>query len=435
MKTRTYAFLGGCLLPFLAANADMAAALDRMAVEDPEFLFYADMEGDFASAAAFMSDAYLAYLMTNPDLPPIPVNFASLMDHLGLSTMQSLTASSEPRRGGGFKNQLMIRFEGEPTGLFRIAGEANEPFTLQDTAPADADLVAEFSFNGVALYTIVRNIIIDVMGPLGENLIDTQINQPLSEGGPTLADLINRLSTRVQLAVKPGTPDGRKMPPAMSLFSGLAAARLSNLADMVESLAPMLEQAGFARSGSADSPSWSFSVPVPDFPVTVHIRTVTGTNDLLVTLSEASQDWFLNADTPISASESFREQTAWFPESGLSFWYATERLAALQIENLDAQLPPNERLVPVLSALKSFLMTYTGVQAGVTFIEEDAYRAISYQPTSYKTSLALTGVIVPMGIAAGFADALEDKQVEQSTVVEEQPGQGDAEDSPPSPAD
>jgi hypothetical protein len=412
MKYLPILVAGTCLLPFAATASPFSESLERLSVGNPEFVAYADFQGDFVAAGSFLTDAYLAYLMTSPDVPPIPVDFTRLFEHLGLSQLQTLTAVSEARKGGGFTNQMLFEFSEPPTGLFVLLGDSNQPFSIKDVAPADADIVAEMNLNGVALYKIIRSIVIDMMGQMGEGMIDTQMNKPIVPEGPTLAEIISRLTTRVQIAAKPAYGMDPEQIPMLALLKGEAALRIANIADLLDSFSPILQQAGFAQVGGEGSREFVKTVPIETQQMIISLMQISGSNDLLVSFNE-SADWFLNSGPSIATSADFIKETAGLPEKGLSFWYTTAEFAELQVQQLDAQVAANEKLLPVITALKSFLMNYTGSQAGVSFLEGNAYRVINYQPASYKTNIALAGAIIPISFASSFA-AIAEAQAAQN---------------------
>ena len=410
------------VLPITSVAASFSESLEKLSVSNPEFVAYADFQGDFQAAGSFLTDAYLAYLMTSPDIPPIPVDFNRLFEHLGFSAMQSATAVSEAREGGGFVNQAIIEFSSPPSGLFVLSGDSNQPFDIVKTAPADADFIAEMNLNGVALYKILRAMVIDIMGPMGEGMIDSQMNKPVVPDGPTIAEIISRLTTRLQVAAKPEIGVGGSTNPGLALLQGKAAIRIANIADMLDSLGPLLQQAGFSASAGGETPRYTATIPLQADGLIIHLSGIAGSNDLLVSFNEESEGWFLEGSGSIAESESFQKETAGLPTEGLSFWYATTEMAELQIQQLDAQVEGNEKMLPLITALKSFLMNYTGPQAGVSFLEDNAYRVISYQPTSYKTNIAIAGAIIPISFASSFA-AVAQAQAAQAEETDPSPAE------------
>jgi hypothetical protein len=402
MKNSLLVLIAACLLPGAVHASSFAATMDRLGVQDPEFIFHVNLENDFQTAAAFLTDAYLAYLMTSPDIPPVPVDFNRLFGHLGLLPATSFSVVSEARQGGGFSNQMLFRFSEAPSGLFLLGGDRNEPFSILQAAPVDADLVAEMSLNGVGLFNIVRSVVIDIMGPMGQGLIDGQMNQPVVPDGPTLADIINRLTTRVQVAIKPAEEADIQA----ALLNGQSAVRVGNIADLLQSFAPFLEQAGFAPMDDPHGLAWTMAVPGTQVPVTVLLQPVPETNDILVSLNESSRAWFLGGGAPVSANPEFRKAAAGLPQSGLSFWYSSERFSAMQIQSLDAQMGADPQFAPLIQTLQAMLQRYVGPQAGVALLEDDAYRVINFQPGSYKTNIALAGAIIPASFLSTMAPHL-----------------------------
>lgn len=409
MKTPCLVIAGCCLLPLASPGSTYTDSLQRLSVENPEFVFYTDLQNDFTAAGTFLTEAYLAYLSTGPEgVPPIPVDFNRLFTHLGFSGLTSLMATSEANPGAGFTNQMMFSFAEAPSGIFLLGGDSNQPFSIQETAPVDAQLVAEMNLNGVALFQIVRNLVIDMMGPLGEGMIDAQMNQPVVENGPTLADIITRLTTRIQIALRPDFEGDKTLPPAMALFEGLSIIHISNVADLVQQFAPILQQSGFTQADGPDGTTWSLAVPAGPTTVSVYLQPVPESNDLIVSLNEASKDWYMGSGPAIKTSPDFTKAIVGLPESGLSFWYSTAEMSRLQIQNLDAQLPETTNIQPVMEVVKRFLLNYTGEQSGVSFLDGNAYRVMSFQPTSYKTNIALAGAIVPLGLASTFAAEMQE---------------------------
>ena len=421
MQNRILILLAGALAPLTGFSGSYETAYTRLAASNPEFVFHANLEGDFAKAGDLLSDFYLSYLQMNPEVPPIPVDFQRIFNRLGLANLNSVTFVSEKSAKGGFLNQSLFLFEGRPSGVFHLTGQENRPFTILNEAPADADLFAEFNFNGPVLYEIIRGLVIDAMGPMGEGLIQMQMSQPLNEEGMTLMDLVNRLQTRAQVAVK-ASDAALNVPGIIAVLQGQACIRLGGLGDLLASLEPMLLQGGFAKEENR----YRMTLPLPglDGGLTVIIESQAESGDLLVCFSELSRDWFLNPTQPAITSPDVIKAIMGFPDTGLSIWYSNERIAELQISGMDAQLQEGAEAPAFLGSLKKFLMEFTGPQAGVTFLEEDAHRSMAWQPTSYKTNLAIAGMAVPIGIATAIAE--EAGETGQEPEADEPPAEEEA---------
>jgi len=428
MKSLSTTLLAVSVLPLGGMAADFSTALERMSANSPEFVFYADVEGDFASAGSFLTEAYLAYLATGPEIPPVPVDVTKVFRNFGFTNMTDVTIASSPREVNGFINQMMIRFEGNPGGLFKLSGTANQPFEILQQAPSDAEFVTEFRLSGDQLFSIIKTLVIDVMGPMGQGIIDGQMNQPVIPEGPTLAQIVEGLNTTIQIAVKPDSSgEASSMPPGMSFLAGDFVVRIEGLASMLQPFTPMLAGAGFSEISADGGRTWKLSLPEEQFPLPVFLHTVDESGDVLVTLRETSKTWFMNGSSDsLATSEAFNKAVEGLPMTGLSFWYSSERMSRMQIENLDAQMAMPE-LAPVMAVLENYLMRFTGPQAGVSYLEADAYRVVNFQPASYKTNLALAATLVPVGIFSGIQA--------QQAAMEAEASETEGEETEPSPAD
>lgn len=394
-------------LPTVLSASDFAESLQKIDAENPQVVLHANVENDFAVLGSFLTDMYMSYLMTSPDVPPIPVDFNKLFDRLGLSTLTSMTMASMRADVAAYRNEFIAEFSGDPAGLFLIGGTENQPFTVPDIAPADADLVFEMNFEGEIFFSIIRGIVIDMMGPMGENIIDGQMNQPLSEGGPTLAEVIKRLTTNIQVAVKPDFGDGTPVSTAKAFLNGQGIVRIADIADLIDSFVPMLEQAGFTPVVGSEGQSWMMVSPNPELPFSLYLTKMAESNDLAVSLGEDSLSWFLTPDNAIGGMEEFKKITQGLPREGLSFWYSTKEMGTLQIQNLDADLQNEDpQMVAIFANLKEFLLRFTGTQASVSYLDDQAYRTTSIQPASLKANFGLVAV----GFSAGIMAAVTETQ-------------------------
>jgi hypothetical protein len=402
MNYKHLLFTAAILAPLASIEASYEGAMERLSTGDPEFVFHANLEADFDRAGAILSDLYLASMLQgSPDFPPIPVDFGQVFGRLGLANLASITLVSGKSANGGFLNQSLFLFDGAPSGVFHLAGRENKPFSILNDAPADADLIAEFYFDGPVLFDIARGLMIDAMGPVGEGLLEMQMSQPLNDEGLTFKDLVNRMQTRAQLAVRMEDPS-TGMAGFAALLNGKSVVRLSGLGDLLPTLAPFLQQAGFVQEGGV----CMAQLPVPGVEggVKVVIEALADSNDLMVCLSDGAKDWFMSNDQPAISSPGILKAIAGFPDTGLAIWYSSARIAELQLAGLDQGAAGNPQAAGLLPILRNLLMEFSGPQSGVTFLEADAYRTVNWQPTSFKTNLVIAGIALPVGIAAGIAE-------------------------------
>jgi hypothetical protein len=398
MNYRNITALIALATPFISQANEYQEVLQRLSVESPEFVLHANMEQDFSTLGNLFTEAYRAYQMATPEAPPVPINYEMLFQRLGLTTLKSFTITSEKIGEKGFMNQALFHFDGAPGGAFHLMGDTNQPFTIASEAPADAAMAAEFRIKGSAFLDMVRLIAIDIMGPLGEGLIDAQLSQPITPDGLTILDVANRLDTRCLFAVKPDTESN----PAMGPLTGMVAIKMVGIGDLLSSLEPLLQGSGFVRSTDGPSSAWTLSLPNPELPLSISIETIPQTNDLLLTLSEGSRDWFLADDRKIGSSEAFKLAVEDFPSTGVSLWYDDGTISAMQVDNFITEFESNPNLAPVMESLANFMKGFVGGQSGISYFEEDAYRVMSLQKTSYKTQFAVAGMVVPMSLAASL---------------------------------
>ena len=401
--------------------------MEALAPADPEFVLHMDLENDFSSMGAFLTELYMGYLQSAEDAPPIPIDFGKLFDRLGLGNLESMTMVSSPAGKGGFLNQSLFRFDGAPDGLFLLTGSRNEVFSLRYTAPADADFLAEFTLDGVALYGIIRNLVTDIMGPLGEGILEGQMSQPVNEEGRTLQEIINRLQTRVQIGLKPNYEKEAALPGILGILQGHGVVRLSGLGDLLPDLAPFLMQIGFTAIPEGNGYQMVLPLPEQAVMIPIFIETEETGNALFISFSEGARTWFTRPDETIPSRPEFLEAVSGLPQEGVSLWFSSKRLAEWQIDNLDEQLGGSGLNAGLVAPLQKLMRRFSGPQAGCAFLEEDAYRVISWQPLSYKTNLAVAGLAVPFGF--GLA-ALEGRQTETPPAEEEETTEEGAAPSP-----
>jgi hypothetical protein len=415
-------------LSALAASTLLAGpysdVISELKTDEPEFLLHMNLDGDTDTLGAFLTGLYTSYVQMNPDVPPIPVDFARVFGHLGFQNVTGYTVASEADPDhAGFINHSVFSFDGSPSGLFTLFGESNRPLTLASRTPADADLAFEMALNGDALFQIVRALVIDIMGPMGQGLIDQQLNQPVFPEGPTLAQLIEKLSTRMEFTLKAGDEPLPGPLAQLQFLTGNVALRIADVSELIAPLEPMLMQAGFAPvEGSADK-TWRMDIPLGPEMMPLYLTTESATNDLVVMVNDSTSQWLASGSANSLANDpALSSRLAQLPPDGIAFWYSSKRLSQMQIDQIDAQLPSNMvQVAPLFNTMKGFLSRYAGEQIGISYLEENAYRGKAYSPTSVKTSLALALTITPASMAASLAPLIQ----EQLGIVPANSGTGD----------
>lgn len=385
--------------------ASLISDLDQLKVTSPEMVFHVNLEGDFASIGDQLSKLYGAWLVSGPEVPPIPLDFARLFDHLGLTALNSLTMVSEPHPRSGFLNQSLARFSDVPTGLFGLQGSENQPFAVAQYAPADADLALEMSLNASEALLIVRKVMVDLMGPLGQGLLDAQLAQPLVPNGPPLEALVQRLNTRLSVVARLGEPapsnrSGLDVLPAINLV--IRAARIG---DLLDTLAPALHSAGFSSAPQQEGIVWEKSLQSDDGVLQLRLSRGSPEDDLILMLGKDTQAWIDQPSDRLAQNTAFLDFTRDLPGEGLAFWYSSEKFAAAQVRGLVLQPESEEAFKPLLQSIGSLLESLSGQQASALFMEANALRVMTFQPTSYPSGMAFAAMALIPTLLASESDS------------------------------
>jgi hypothetical protein len=386
------------LLPALQAN--LLETLQHLEVESPEIVIHVDTSDDMMAAGDALTELYGAWLVTGPEIPPVPIDFKRLFEHLGISSIRSFTAASEKRAPSGYLNQSLLRFTSGPQGLFLIQGNANLPFSVASTAPADTDLAIEWSIHLGEALRILRSVIVDLMGPLGQGLLDAQLSEPVVPDGPTLKALFDRFNTRIHVIARipetPAiTPAGLGQLPVQNLV-----VRLAEVGDVLETIVPSLTKAGFVPLLNTRQPAWELSIQSETLDLYLRITRSASSKDLLLLLGKGTEEWINNRTSSLAESARYANFVEGLPEEGLGFWYNSERFASAQAQTVTSLEGLGPEFKPLSQTLASLLKALTGEQAGASFLENEALRTMAYQPASFKANVAIAGIaLIPAIIA------------------------------------
>lgn len=369
--------------------------LDQLDVTSPEMVLHLNLEDDFAALGSQLGRLYGAWLMSGPEVPPVPLDFPRLFDRLGFNALSSVTLVSEPHPRSGYLNQSLVRFKGAPSGLFLLQGSENRSFSVARYAPADADLALEFSLNSSEALRMLRTILSDLMGPLGQGLLDAQLGQPLVPEGPTLENVIQRLNTRLMVVARVGTPDeasilGPEAPPLRNLVI-----RAAGIGDLLDAFAPLLQAAGYSRLDESDELAWVRSVQEKEFLLDLRLSRTGPDQDLVLMLGKDTPTW-MKGGTRLGDDALYLEFTQDLPTEGLGFWYHSAGFGAAQVGALVSKSNPQNALIPLRQTIASMMDGLSGQQASVMFMDQNALRVMAFQPVSYPSGLAFgTLALIP----------------------------------------
>jgi len=418
-------------LPFTAAANNYESVAAEIDVGGP-MMVYMDFAGDADALANILQEVYIAYLAANPEQMPVPLNFNLLMDQLGLSGIQALGISSNEIEVGLFENKSFVLLDGPPAGLLSMYAADNKAFTIADEAPANADMVLEFTIDYNALVAMSQTIAGSIMGPMGSGMIDQQLMNEVMPG-LTVQQIIDALSGPVKavLTFREGvsgaaapwmSTDENGMPTALGFDLKM---EIEGAGGLITQLMPMLEGMGLALEEHGGGSYLNLGMFLAQAGMS---------EDILVKVSGAGEPLTLATKTALleipsqtlADSPAFQKDVAGLPTEGIAFSYISPRFTDLSYASLDALAETNPEIGPVLNALTSAFSRFSGSQSSVSVLKENGLYSIQRAPTSYKTQLAVTALIVPISFGVGAAQAEMAGEWEDEPMMpsdEEEPGQ------------
>lgn len=182
-----------CIQGFAASFKETAKYLDT----DGSVIGYIDFEGDGTEIATQLQTLYTELGTVMPQAALLPLNFERFINHLGLAAIESFGYSSKEISNGKFLNRTAVLLSQPPTGLLKfysLEGAKPAPFSLAKQAPADVDGILSGPFNWIAVVNAVETMAVEVMGPLGQMIVQGQLAQPLLGSEVTLLEIITSLS-------------------------------------------------------------------------------------------------------------------------------------------------------------------------------------------------------------------------------------------------
>lgn len=395
--------------PLAASTNSYSKAFSLAEAENPEVLVYVNVEGDFNRAGNWLSRLHKAFLRANPKAPPIPVDYKAVFADLGLGGMEYLLLASEQAKEltDSFHNRIIMELGGEPVGIFALLGTENQPFLFAERVPADADQISQFQINGEAIRQFARQTAIRIMGPTGQSLIDSQLNQPLYPQGPTAARLIELLSTTVQYAANLDPERFKDLEtPGIDQLTGDFAYVIRGAGDLPKLIAPLLPPAAGFRELPGD-PMGAYALPfsfIPGSKQELLFSSLPDSGDLLITNGSAARDWFMGDDSGLTENAEFSKFAAELPREGLLFHFNSQKASRHGVEIIQTALQQSPDLPaevqPLIDLLLEVLDSVTGTSMAVLHRQEGRLHLQSMAPYSQKVSLSAAGVAIPAMTAA-----------------------------------
>jgi type IV pilus assembly protein PilA len=177
-------------MPAAADFKEASAHIDL----DGSMLAYIDFEGDGQEIGTALNNIYQQALTATPEIPPIPVDFNLLLENLGFGSLQALAMSSKEVELNRHHNRSVALMKDAPSGLFALYDLAPLTFTAAQLAPSDATGAMTVSVNLDAVTQTASAIMQQVMGPMGDGIIQQQLTQVIPGTEISYGETITALS-------------------------------------------------------------------------------------------------------------------------------------------------------------------------------------------------------------------------------------------------
>jgi hypothetical protein len=182
------------LLARAATFKETAGYLDT----DGITLSYFDFSGDGQRLAENLEAIYVELGEVKPQFAILPINFEELLAQLGFAAIESIGFSSKEISPEVYCNRGVAMLKSAPTGLLKFYAlpEASpRPFVAATLAPADASGAFGGVLNWNALGETTSDLFSQVLGPLGEMVVQSQLRNPIAESELTPQEILDKIST------------------------------------------------------------------------------------------------------------------------------------------------------------------------------------------------------------------------------------------------
>lgn len=408
-RTACAAFLFFSFVPLLAGQGfvRMAEELDT----EGDFFAYADLRGEAAKLGDHLTGIYTAYLESNPEAMPVPLDFSALFQTFGIDGIGALGYSSMELADNLHRNRCVLLLEGEPRGLLQLYDLTPRKFRAAAIAPADATIAIDITLRLGALRNIATEMATSVMGPMGAGIVEGSLQQPLTSSGLTGNDLLGYLS-------HPLTIVGKQTFDLSGGPAGQAYLEIVGAASLIDHLI------AFAETGS------QVTVREEDGEMIVDLSRLladTGTSlfakkaddgETLLLYTSAEFLARIGTGETLAESATFHRLAAHLPAEAAAFSYQQSPFIDSLLESFREQ-PQMASYLPVIhEAFDRLLADFLGPQASAYYAIDGGIVSDTYASFSMKEAVAVLPVAFVGGIAAAAAiPALQNVE----TLSEEEP--------------
>ncbi|NBB79825.1 MAG: hypothetical protein GVY36_10320 [Verrucomicrobia bacterium] len=383
------------VFPSLTASANFNEAQAYIDV-DGSLVGYIDFEGDGRKIGDTLNEIYAQIVAASPEMPPIPVDFTQLIDTLGFGSLKAIAISSKEVEPGLHSNRSVALMQDEPTGLFALYATEPLTFTAAEKAPADATAALTASINLIPLRSTATQILQQIMGPMGEAMVQQQLAQAIPQTDITYDEAIERLSGKWDVFWHQSYRENFQQD--VKFWVSIEGA-----GKLLPRLRSMSEQMGVAFIEDDTTLKANFSPLLgPDATVGLYVEAPKQSGELII---HSHRDWTPDSDGPRLVDQpAFKNLADRLPGEGIAFSYSRGADLDPMLGMMDAIPGAAPYKQASESALDLLIGGFLKPNMSVTHIEDGHW--IGDQYAGYSTKQVITTIPAVIGAGMGAAMAI-----------------------------
>ncbi|MGB0744176.1 MAG: hypothetical protein ACPGSB_06590 [Opitutales bacterium] len=394
IATISACLLAGCIISKGATFQDAAKHLDT----DGALLGYINFEGDGAEIGTQLNAIYTDALATIPDMMPIPIDFPTLFDTLGFGTIEAMGISSKEVESGVYANRSVMLINGDLTGLFALYGNRSSPttsFKAAEMAPADASGAISGQIHLTAIRDTARALMTQVMGPMGQGMVEQQLQFMVPGTDITVGEIVVALSGNWDFFWLESYDDSFMPNYKLWLEKDGAAA-------LIERLKPLAEDESLGIKIQETDKGLLANMSAAGFPegMGLFIETDRSKNTVRI---YTHTDWGPDSDGPrLNTTEKYKSLAGRLPKRALLYSYSAGYDISALLAGLKAA--PETAAYASLAEKAAALIIGDFLEPAIsaTYFDENALKMENY--ASYSTKQAV--MIFPAAVGGGLAAAM-----------------------------
>ncbi|MDQ8187126.1 hypothetical protein [Pelagicoccus sp. SDUM812002] len=395
------ALLGSTSIAF--AGGSFQEASDYLDL-DGDFIGFMDFDGDGQAIGEKLNVIYQDMAQVVPDMPPIPLDFPALFETMGFGSIRSMGVSSSEIEEGLYRNRSVTLLEGDPEGLFKLYGLESIPFRAAQIAPADATSAFSGKIDFNQLVSTARALAAQVMGPMGEGMVDQGLMQPIPGTDVTAQEAVAALSGGMDVVMSQSLENPDK--PEFKVWASLKGA-----GSLLPRLEPLFSQMGIQFVDTAAGRFADLSMLMEGAPIGLFIESPAGSEDLILYTDKEWVSTFGVASGRLVDTEGFKNVAGRLPQDAAFYAYSSG-FDTQQLEAILSRNPDTAVMAPaIVKAIDSLFGGFVAPSASATFRDGDALVTEGYGGFSYKSII----VALPAGIGAGIGAGIVAEQAKNAS--------------------